>query len=98
MKKLFRYLVPILQVVQGFFYPILEIVKRISILIGLPQTEGTSSVIANMLFGFFPLLLLFAPLVKWFGDGGIIIGSYLILYGVYRVLFTLSYVSYAYFK
>lgn len=93
MKKIFFYLVPILVVVQGFFYPILEIVKRTAALIGLPVKRND---ILNLAFGFLPLLLLFAPLVKLFGDVGIIVCSYFVLYGVYRVLFTISYLSFKY--
>ena len=94
MKKLFFYLVPFLQVVMRFFYPLLEFVKMTAVFIGLPKGEDPNGDWINLAFGFFPVLLLLLPLYTWFGDVGLILSGYLILYAVYRILFTISYYSY----
>jgi len=89
MKQLFQYLVPIIGFMQPFFWPVVTTNQWVYDALGFPKKE-----LYGLLWGFAPLLLFLLPLPTLFGVTGTIFGSYMILYAVFRVLFTVSYWSY----
>ena len=91
MKKLFEYLFPLIGVLQPFFLPILYLVQKAHEALNLVQDKNDTV----FLFGYIPLALLLLPLKTMFGVAGTFLGTYLVLYGVFRVIFTLAYWSHA---